>query len=61
MSETLNTIKQILELGWPAIVLVMLIIQYRAYEKRVDERFKAQDERIKYLEETLVNCLDGKI
>lgn len=35
--DVLNQIRTVLELGWPAIVLVMVVIVWRAYQKRVEE------------------------
>lgn len=59
--EQLEAIKTLLQLGWPALVTVFLVALWRTYEKRVDERFKAQEDRIQYLEDRLTDCLDGKI
>lgn len=34
-SDLINTLRTILELGWPGIVLLMVILVWRAYQERV--------------------------
>jgi membrane protein implicated in regulation of membrane protease activity len=40
MMEALTILRQMLELGFPAVVLVQLWLLWRAYEKRVNEHIR---------------------
>lgn len=38
--ETIATLRSLLELGFPAIVLIQLWLVWRAYERRVNEHIR---------------------
>lgn len=54
--ETISLIQAILELGWPAVVLMQSIILYRAYTAMTD-RYLAHLERISERVTTLTQPL----
>lgn len=56
-SENLETIKTLLQLGWPALVTLFFIVLAREYKRVVDERVKSLEARIIYLEKALIDCL----
>jgi len=55
-NQTVEVLTQILNLGWPAIVLIMIIILWRAYEKRTSDFIAFQT---KILEEYMRDCPPG--
>ena len=38
--EILESIRRLLELGFPAIILILLLVLWRAHEKRVDDHIR---------------------
>lgn len=48
--EPLDALKQALEMGWPAIVLIMLIILWREYLAMYKDYLQFLKEHIRYLE-----------
>lgn len=48
--ETLTTLRTVLELGWPAIVMVAIVIMWRAYKFRTDQLIDSKNHQIDALQ-----------